>query len=76
VLDLLMPEMDGLAFLDQLRQVDEGRTPVIVWTAKDLSVAERTRLTDAAKAIVQKGPAGAGLVAELRMALAVSGDAA
>jgi PAS domain S-box-containing protein len=56
VLDLLMPSMDGFAFLERLRTLPEhARTPVMIWTVKDLSTAERQHLHDVAQAIVQKG---------------------
>src|SRR5438309_4024374 len=56
VLDLLMPGMDGFEFLHQFRLNDIGRhTPVIVWTVKDLTSAERSRLQASAQAIVTKG---------------------
>jgi DNA-binding response OmpR family regulator len=71
VLDLLMPGMDGFQFLDELRRTrNNGTTPVIVWTAKDLSEAEQQRLSAAARAIVHKGPGAAGLVSELQAMLA------
>ena len=56
VLDLLMPSMDGFEFLRHFRRI-EGCTdvPVIVWTVKDLSADERSRLRQAAQAIVAKG---------------------
>jgi CheY-like chemotaxis protein len=45
VLDLVMPEMSGFEFLRRFRETNNGRdTPVIVWTAKDLTEAERAEL--------------------------------
>jgi len=35
VLDLLMPQMDGLAFLEELRRSVHARVPVIVCTGHD-----------------------------------------
>jgi CheY-like chemotaxis protein len=56
VLDLLMPEMDGFEFLDRFRRTEAGaRTPVIVWTVKDLTAEERVRLRTSAQRVVQKG---------------------
>ncbi len=68
VLDLLMPGMDGFEFVARLRDSAAGRdVPVIVWTVKDLSAAERARLRAAAATIVFKGAGGAAqLVEELR----------
>jgi signal transduction histidine kinase/DNA-binding response OmpR family regulator len=67
ILDLIMPEMDGFEFLDCFRQMPQCRhTPVIVWTIKDITAEERTRLAVSARGIVQKGRhAGAALAAEL-----------
>jgi PAS domain S-box-containing protein len=56
LLDLLLPGMDGFEFLHRLRLTEAGgATPVIVWTVKDLTNVERTRLQAAAQAIVLKG---------------------
>lgn len=56
VLDLMMPEMDGFAFMEALRQVEAFRqTPVIVATAKDLTPDDRQRLNGYVKEILQKG---------------------
>jgi PAS domain S-box-containing protein len=67
ILDLLMPEMDGFEFLVRLRALDAHRaTPVIVWTAKELTAQESTRLGAAAQAVVfKKGGGVATLIAEL-----------
>jgi CheY-like chemotaxis protein len=71
VLDLLMPEMDGFAFLERFRRTAAGRwTPVIVWTVKDLSADERKRLKTNAQAVVQKGQGGtAALLEQLKASL-------
>jgi PAS domain S-box-containing protein len=56
ILDLIMPEMDGLAFLERFRASPENRTvPVMIWTVKDLSLDERRGLQIAVHAVVQKG---------------------
>jgi PAS domain S-box-containing protein len=56
VLDLLMPRMDGFQFLDRLRSSPAThRTPVLIWTVKDLSPEEQARLSRSAQAIVRKG---------------------
>ncbi|MDA8063846.1 MAG: response regulator, partial [Actinomycetota bacterium] len=45
LLDLMMPVMDGGAFVAELRKVDRWRDiPVIVVTAKDVTREERQRL--------------------------------
>jgi CheY-like chemotaxis protein len=55
VLDLMMPEMDGFEFLDQMRRRPEWREiPVLVATAKDLSREERERLATGVDRIIQK----------------------
>ena len=55
VLDLVMDGMDGVEFLDQFRQLPEHvRTPVLIWTMKDLTHAETERLRAAAQAVVSK----------------------
>jgi CheY-like chemotaxis protein len=62
LLDLMMPEMDGFEFLEELRQHPEWSSiPVVVVTAKDLTPQDRTFLTGAmflggcVKRIIQKG---------------------
>ncbi|HEX5503712.1 MAG TPA: response regulator [Thermomicrobiales bacterium] len=58
LLDLLMPEMDGFAFLAELRQRRDWRSiPVVVVTAKDLSPADHRRLNGHVETIVRKGAA-------------------
>jgi len=55
ILDLMMPETDGFAVLDRLRQ--EPRThdlPVIILTAKELSRAELTHLQETVHHIITK----------------------
>ena len=59
VLDLLMPGMDGFEFLDRFRRTGYGRrTPVIVWTNKDLSLDEQERLRASAQGVVLKSQGG------------------
>jgi len=56
VLDLMMPHVDGFQVLDQLKRDDALRdVPVVVVTAKDLTLAERTRLSGQVKGLLQKG---------------------
>jgi CheY-like chemotaxis protein/anti-sigma regulatory factor (Ser/Thr protein kinase) len=56
LLDLMMPEMDGFAFLEALRQQDAWRSiPVVVVTAKDLTPNDRQRLNGYVEQILQKG---------------------
>lgn len=59
LLDLMMPEMDGFTFLDELRRRPEGRgIPVIVQTAKDLNAEERHKLSQSVEKVLRKGKAG------------------
>jgi CheY-like chemotaxis protein len=56
LLDLLMPEMDGFAFIEALRQHDIWRSiPIVVVTAMDLSADDRRRLNGSVDRILQKG---------------------
>jgi signal transduction histidine kinase/DNA-binding response OmpR family regulator len=56
LLDLMMPEMDGFAFIEALRQQDAWRSiPVVVVTAKDLMPDDRRRLNGYVERILQKG---------------------
>jgi len=73
VLDLMMPEMDGFQFLEQFRQVPNcRRIPVIVWTAKDLTSDEFSRLRASAQGVVAKnGNVATTLMDELRTFLPV-----
>jgi len=58
LLDLMMPEMDGFAFLDALAdRADWREIPVIVVTAKQLSAAERERLSRQAQKVMEKATA-------------------
>lgn len=56
VLDLIMPVMDGLAFMEILRRDPTHRqVPVVVVTAKDLSPAEQDQLRQQTIAVLEKG---------------------
>jgi signal transduction histidine kinase/DNA-binding response OmpR family regulator len=56
LLDLMMPEMDGFAFIEELRRRPEClHVPVIVVTAKDLTAEDRRRLNGHVFQILQKG---------------------
>jgi len=55
VLDLIMPEMDGFEVLDKVRSAPETRDlPVIVVTAKDLTVEEKQKLSGNVSSILAK----------------------
>jgi CheY-like chemotaxis protein len=56
LLDLMMPEMDGFQFLEELRKHKSWRSiPVIVMTAKMLTAEDRQRLNGSVEKILQKG---------------------
>jgi len=56
LLDLMMPDVDGFAVLDALKADEELRdTPVIVVTAKELTPAERERLSGQIETLMEKG---------------------
>jgi CheY-like chemotaxis protein len=55
LLDLMMPEVDGFHFVAEFRSRAEGRdVPVVVVTAKDLTVEDRHRLEGAVSGILEK----------------------
>jgi signal transduction histidine kinase/CheY-like chemotaxis protein len=59
LLDLMMPEMDGFDFLEEIRKHQNWRAiPVIVVTAKELTDDERRRLNGSVGKILQKGGYG------------------
>jgi PAS domain S-box-containing protein len=58
LLDLMMPEMDGFQFINELRQAGREewqRIPIVVVTAMDLTQEERLRLNGYVQQILQKG---------------------
>jgi len=66
ILNPLMPGADGFEFLTRFRSTAAGRrTPVIVWTNKDLTLEDRTRLRVCAQAVVPKGAGANALIQEL-----------
>jgi PAS domain S-box-containing protein len=75
VLDLVMPGMDGVEFLDRFRRIPQHvRTPVLIWTMKDLTAAEREQLRHSAQGIVSKnGGTPSTIVAQLRALLPEAG---
>ncbi len=72
LLDLMMPGVDGFAFLAELREKPEWRSiPVIIVTALELTSDDRKRLNGGVQQILQKGNySPEGLVEELRLMLA------
>jgi len=55
LLDLMMPEMDGFEFIAELRKRRDGRSiPIVVITAKDLTMDDHRRLNGCIQRILQK----------------------
>ncbi|HEY5921809.1 MAG TPA: response regulator [Kofleriaceae bacterium] len=75
VLDLVMPGMDGVEFLDHFRRIPQHeRTPVLIWTLKDLTGAEQEQLRQSAQGIISKnGNTPSNVVAQLRALLPEAG---
>ncbi|MBD3886630.1 response regulator [Phormidium tenue FACHB-886] len=72
LLDLMMPEMDGFEFIRELRQHPQWRSlPVIVLTAKDLTLEERRWLDGQTQNIYQKGAGSRQLLDEIRSLIKV-----
>jgi signal transduction histidine kinase/DNA-binding response OmpR family regulator len=71
LLDLMMPEMDGFGFLQELRKRPNcAQVPVIVITAKDLTDEDRRRLSgDVARILGKDSTSREQLVAEVRQFL-------
>ena len=59
LLDLMMPEMDGFRFLDEVRAEEAWKAvPIIVITAKELTEEDHKRLDGRVQRILQKGALG------------------
>ena len=73
LLDLLMPQMDGLAFLNLLQDDPAHKDiPVVVLTSKSLDSAERTMLKERVLGLVEKhGLDREALIREIQRALPV-----
>ncbi|HEW97221.1 MAG: hybrid sensor histidine kinase/response regulator [Candidatus Parabeggiatoa sp. nov. 3] len=71
LLDLMMPEMNGFEFIIQLRQNKSySSIPVVVLTAKDISVEDRIWLNNRVDTVFQKGAYSRDeLLVELRQLL-------
>jgi threonine synthase len=56
ILDLMMPEMDGFAVINELmKDQATAEIPIIVVTAKELTPAEKNRLRGHIQTLMQKG---------------------
>ncbi|MGH7872932.1 MAG: ATP-binding response regulator, partial [Candidatus Binatia bacterium] len=77
VFDLSLADMDGHEFLDRLRKLAACKdTPVIVWTAKNITTDEREKLNRSANSITFKSQGGIdALLRELRYHVRQPGDA-
>ena len=66
-----MPELDGFGVLEQLRQSPDFKDiPVVVLTAKSLTVSEEQELNRSVSMIIEKtGLTGEGLISEIRKVL-------
>jgi len=71
LLDLMMPEMDGFEFIVQLRQHNTcASVPIVVLSAKDLTIEDRLWLNNRVQTVFQKGAySRKELLAELRRLL-------
>jgi CheY-like chemotaxis protein/signal transduction histidine kinase/HAMP domain-containing protein len=56
VLDLVLPDMDGMSLLEVIRRDGSRRLPVIIHTAKDLGPDEESKLRKVAECFITKGP--------------------
>ena len=74
LLDLMMPNMDGFAFLHELRDNPAWQSiPVVVLTAKDVTADERRSLAGQVDRVMPKGGTSLPLLAaELRTLLAAN----
>jgi CheY-like chemotaxis protein len=56
LLDLMMPEMDGFEFVSRLRKMPAGQSiPIVVVTAKDVTMEDRLKLNGYVEQILRKG---------------------
>ncbi|MCU0241885.1 MAG: response regulator [Vicinamibacteria bacterium] len=77
LLDLMMPEMDGFEFVNEVRKREEWRAiPIVVVTAKDLTTEDKIRLDGHVKKIFMKGTYSREELASEIRGLLSSGNAA
>jgi signal transduction histidine kinase/DNA-binding response OmpR family regulator len=72
LLDLMMPEMDGLTFLSEIRKKAEWQAvPIIAVTAKELTEADKKQLSEQAQQVLHKSEyADSDLVEQISKVLA------
>jgi CheY-like chemotaxis protein len=75
LLDLMMPVMDGFAFVTEIRKTEAWRAiPIVVVTAKDLTDEDRRRLSGEVAGLIQKGGMDReSLLAQIREHVAAAG---
>ncbi len=56
VLDLVLPDMDGVELIENIRRDTSRRLPVIIHTAKDLNPADEAKLRNLVESFILKGP--------------------
>src|SRR5262245_37157348 len=56
VLDLVLPDMDGLRLIETIRRDSSERLPIIVHTAKDVSPTDEAKLRNLVESFILKGP--------------------
>jgi CheY-like chemotaxis protein len=67
LLDLMMPEMDGFEFVNQVRESEWRSIPIVVLTAYDLDTEDRRRLNGYVEMIIKKsGESREALLGQLR----------
>jgi PAS domain S-box-containing protein len=77
LLDLMMPEMDGFTFLEEIRERDLAQNcPVLVVTAADLSEEDHKRLNGGVEVILKKGADTGELLIHVRRQIANIGKPA
>jgi signal transduction histidine kinase/DNA-binding response OmpR family regulator/HAMP domain-containing protein len=56
VLDLVLPDMDGVQLIETIRRDSSHRLPVIIHTAKDLNPADEAKLRNLVESFILKSP--------------------